>query len=124
MRIANPLARIGEQLATDYLRKQGYKIIERNFRKGYGEIDIIALDHGTLVFVEVKTTSSTFLDSPFEHINYYKIKTLTRGAHFYKSIHPELPEALRIDAVSVILNYENKPLKIELVRNIHQPSLG
>lgn len=118
MRIANPLARIGEDKACDYLRKQGYKILERNFRKGYGEIDIIAIDHGVLVFVEVKTTSSTFLDTPFEHINYYKLQTLTRGAHFYKSIHPELPEALRIDAVSVVLDQNTKKSRIELVKNI------
>lgn len=118
MRIANPTARIGEELATNYLKKLGYKIIERNFRRGYGEIDIIAIDHGTLVFIEVKTSNSSFLDSPFEHINYFKLKTLTRGAYFYKSIHPELPEALRIDAVSVIINNENKPAKIELIKNI------
>lgn len=118
MKIANPTARIGEELATNFLKKQGYKILERNFRKGYGEIDIIAIDHGTLVFIEVKTSSSNFLNTPLEHINYFKLKTLTRGAYFYKSIHPELPVPLRIDAVSVVLDKNTKNSKIELVKNI------
>lgn len=118
MKITNPTARIGEQLATDFLKKQGYKIIERNFRKGYGEIDIIALDHGVLVFVEVKTKTSLAFGDPLEKIGYFKLRTLTRGAQFYKSLHPNLPDALRIDAVSVMLDRNPKKSKIELVKNI------
>lgn len=55
MLISNPTAKLGE-----YLENKGYKIIERNFRKGYGEIDIIATHKNILVFVEVKTRT-TFL---------------------------------------------------------------
>ena len=117
MKIANPTARLGEEIASDFLKKQGYKIVERNFRKGYGEIDIIAIDHGVLAFVEVKTSNSDFLESPLEHINYFKLKTLVRGAQYYKLLHPELPDSLRLDAVSVILKGEEKPV-IELVKNI------
>lgn|SRR3990167_2725452 len=121
MRIANPTARIGEDLAADYLRKQGYKIIERNFRRGYGEIDIIAIDGKTLVFIEVKTKTSLAFGDPLEEIGYFKLKTLTKGVQFYKMLHPELPEQMRIDAVSVLL-IDNKP-KIELIKNIAQPGL-
>ncbi|MEK9178210.1 MAG: YraN family protein [Patescibacteria group bacterium] len=117
MRIANPTAQRGEEIACNYLKKKGYKIIDRNFRKGYGEIDIIAIDNGVLVFIEVKTSNSNFLGSPLEHINYYKLKTLKRSAEFYKMIHPELPESMRLDAVSIMLSDGSEP-KIELVKSI------
>lgn len=119
MFIPNPTARLGEKLASEYLKKQGYKIIENNFRKGYGEIDIIALDKDTLVFVEVKTKTSDTFGTPFEAITPFKIRALERTSLFYKKLHPEYPEALRIDAVSVILDKDNNPVKIELLKNIY-----
>lgn len=118
MFIPNPTARLGEKLASEYLQKQGYKIIEKNFRKGYGEIDVIAIDKDTLVFVEVKTKTSNSFGTPFEAITPFKIKALERTAMFYKKLHPELPDALRIDAVSVILSKDNSA-KIELLKNIY-----
>lgn len=117
MRIANPTGRRGEELASEFLKKKGYKIIDRNFRRGYGEIDIIAVKDKTLVFVEVKTANSTFLISPLEHINYFKLKTLIRSAEFYKSMHPELPSAMRIDAVAVQIDSMGNS-KIEHIENI------
>lgn len=118
MYIPNPTARLGEKLAGEFLEKHGYKIIERNFRKGYGEIDIVAIEADTLVFVEVKTKTSNTFGTPFEAITPFKIKALERTAMFYKKLHPELPEALRIDAVSVILS-KGEDVKIELIKNIY-----
>lgn len=78
--------------------------MERNFRKGYGEIDIIAIDGNTLVFVEVKTRTSSRFGTPFEAIAPWKIATLIRGAKFYKyTLHAGLPDDLRIDAIGVIV---------------------
>src|SRR3989304_3418392 len=94
-----PLGRYGEELATKYLQKQGYKIIERNFQKRYGEIDIIARDSETLIFVEVKTRIGDKYGPPEEAITSWKLKALVRSVQFYKMLHPELPESLRIDAV-------------------------
>src|SRR5690242_10711551 len=108
MFIPNPTARLGEDLATKFLENKGYKILERNFRKGYGEIDIVALDNDTLVFIEVKTRSSNKFGTPFEQITPFKIRALERTAIFYKKLHPTLPEALRIDAVSVELDTKNQ----------------
>lgn len=118
MKIANPVARIGEEEATSFLRKKGYKIIERNFRKGYGEIDIIALKNEILIFVEVKTRISNNFGPPFEAITPWKLKSLVKTAQFYKSLHPALPHSLRIDAVSVKLSNDNRVEKIELLENI------
>ena len=118
MRIVNPIALLGEDKACEYFRKNGYKIIERNFRKGYGEIDIVATCKDTLVFVEVKTRTSGSFGSPLEAITFWKLKSLIKTAQYYKMTHPKLPDSLRIDAVSVILTHDNKVESIELTKNI------
>lgn len=117
MRIANPTAKLGEDKACEYLKKIGFKILERNYRKTYGEIDIIALDKDVLAFIEVKTRTSDQFGSPLEAITYWKLKSLIKTAQYYKMTHPKLPESLRIDAVSVILNGQDVQ-SIELTRNI------
>ena len=117
MKIVNPTAKFGEDKACEYLKKLNFKIIERNFRKGYGEIDIIALDKDVLVFIEVKTRTSDKFGTPLEAITYWKLKSLIKTAQYYKMTHPNLPESLRIDAVSVLLNGQEVQ-DIELTRNI------
>ncbi len=123
MKISNPTAILGEQKACEYLKKLGFKILERNFRKGYGEIDIVAIDPSAgsgqevLAFVEVKTRTSNQFGTPLEAITYWKLKSLIKTAQYYKMTHRNLPESLRIDAVSVILNGQDVQ-SIELIRNI------
>lgn len=118
MKISNPIAVRGEDIATDFLKKKGYKILERNFRKGYGEIDIIAVKDKTLVFIEVKTRTTDKFGTPLESISYYKLKTLIKTAEFYKSLNSKLPDLMRIDAVSVILDSNNNLIAIEHAENI------
>lgn len=118
MKITNPVAIIGEDLACNYLKKKGYSIIERNFRKGYGEIDIIAVFKDTLVFIEVKTRTSEKFGTPFEAITPWKLKALERTGVFYKALHPKLPELLRLDAISVVLDKQNNLKNIEHIENI------
>jgi putative endonuclease len=110
--------RRGEDIAADYLRKLGFQIIDRNFRIRGGEIDIIALDGDTLVFIEVKTRSSNEFGTPLEAISYFKLKSLIKTAQFYKVKHPHLPESMRIDAVAVILSPDGSVASIELVKSI------
>lgn len=123
MKIVDPTAKLGEDKACNFLQKKRFKIIERNFRKGYGEIDIIAIDSSnqeekTLVFIEVKTRKSNSFGSPLEAITPWKLKSLIRTAQFYKLIHPNLPDNMRIDAVSIILSSSNEVEEIELIKNI------
>jgi len=118
MKISNPIAVKGEDLATKFLKEKRYKIIERNFRKGYGEIDIIAIHKNTLIFVEVKTRTSNSYGTPFEAISYYKLKSLLKTAEFYKALNPKLPDALRIDAISVMLDNSENLSSIEHIENI------
>jgi len=117
VKIANPIAKLGEDKACEYLKKLGLKILERNYRKTYGEIDIIALDKDVLAFIEVKTRTSSQFGTPLESITYWKLRSLVKTAQYYKMTHPKLPESLRIDAVSVILNGD-KVERIDLTRNI------
>lgn len=118
MKIVNPTALRGEQLATDYLLKKGYKILERNFRKNYGEIDIIALDGDILVFIEVKTRRSAYYGTPFEAITPWKLRSLIKTAQYYKLINPKLPERMRIDALAVTLTFTDSIENIEHIENI------
>lgn len=118
MKITNPVGILGEDIAVDYLKKKGYKIIERNFRKKYEEIDIIAISGSTLVFIEVKTRTSDSYGTPFEGISPFKVHHLVQLAQFYKMTHPNIPEDMRIDAIGVIVTHDNRLEKIEHLENI------
>ncbi len=105
----------GEQIALDYLKKQGYKIIETN--KHFSrqcEIDIIALDKDTLVFCEVKTRTTTVCGVPFESITKTKYQNIKTGLFLYLQENP-VHKKFRIDVISVTLKPE---LKIEHLKNI------
>lgn len=104
----------GEQLAVKFLKNLGYKIIENNFKVRYGEIDIIALEGNTLVFIEVKTRNTHKYGRPEETISSRKLLTIIQTAQHYKLLHPELPELLRIDVVA-INKVENQ---INLFKNV------
>ncbi len=109
------LGKYGEDLASDYLKKSGYKIIERNFRIRGGEIDIIALDGKTLVYVEVKTRSNHQFGLPEESVTYHKLKFLERASKFYRLQRKNLPDLERIDVVAIDLS-GSEP-KIKLIKN-------
>lgn len=112
----------GENEACVYLRKHGYKIIERNFRIKNGEIDIIAIDTEdkiqTLVFIEVKTRFSDEYGDPLEAITYFKLQAMQRTALFYSNQYPQLPRLLRLDAIAVILDHAGNLISIKLMKNI------
>lgn len=125
MKISNPTARRGEEIASRFLQKHGYKIIDRNFRKGYGEIDIVAVypsassgPNGILVFVEVKTRTSQEFGDPLEAIAPWKLRALIKTVQFYKMTHRNLPEQMRIDAISVMLSPGGEEERVEHVENI------
>ncbi|SRR5260221_2627195 len=118
MKIVNPVGKKGEDLAVQYLIEKGYKILERNFRKRNGEIDIVALQNGVLVFIEVKTRTSIKYGTPFEAVTYFKLKSLMKTAELYKMSHKNLPDAMRIDAIAILLDANMHAEKIEHMENI------
>lgn len=107
--------KMGEELAKEYLEKQGYKIIETNKRfSRFCEIDIIALDKNTLVFCEVKTRKTTVCGSPFEAITKTKYQNIKKGIYFYLQENSDYKK-IRIDAISIV--FEPK-LTIDHLKNI------
>jgi putative endonuclease len=91
----------GEQAAAGFLEKLGYVILERNVRTQYGEIDLIARQAAILVFVEVKTRSSTEFGYPEESITATKQQHMQDAAQDYLQSHPELDGEWRVDVVSI-----------------------
>jgi putative endonuclease len=108
---------LGENLACDFLSNNGYRIIERNFRCADGEIDIIAHQENTLVFVEVRTKRSRQFGSPEESITATKMEKLRTVAAYYCQNHDNLPETQRIDVVAVEINAQGHASRIELIEN-------
>ena len=108
----------GEALAANFLQKQGYRILERNFRVKGGEIDIIAQEKNTLVFVEVKARQDNSFGQPEEAINPQKITTIVRTGEYYASCHPELPQELRLDVLAI--DEKDGQISFRLYRDIHK----
>lgn len=109
------LGKNGEEIAVKFLEKQGYKILEtnRHFSK-LCEIDIIALDKNTIVFVEVKTRKTDVCGHPLEAITKTKYNHIKQGLLIYLQENPQYKK-FRIDAVSVLIKPE---VKIEHLKNI------
>lgn len=97
------LGKTGEDLASEYLQKQGYSIIDRNVSIYHGEIDIIAIYNHQTIFVEVKTRSSDAYGSPSEAVTAKKLHVLIRTAELYLQKHPNVPQLFRIDVVSLVV---------------------
>ena len=110
------LGKNGEDIAEKFLIKQGYKILERNRHfSRYCEIDIIAQDKDTLVFVEVKTRKTEICGHPLEAITKTKYKNIRTGLSLYLQENPNYKK-YRIDVVSILL----KPkLEIKHLKNIY-----
>ena len=110
------LGQNGEDIAEKFLIKQGYKILERNRHfSRYCEIDIIAQDKDTLVFVEVKTRKTEICGHPLEAITKTKYKNIRTGLSLYLQENPNYKK-YRIDVVSILL----KPkLEIKHLKNIY-----
>ncbi len=113
----NDTGRLGEDLAADFLRKKGFKIVETNYRCPEGEIDIIARNKDTLSFVEVRTKTSHSFGSPEESITRAKKRRMVTTARRYLQSKFEQPPDWRIDFIAVELDNNNKPLRIELFEN-------
>ena len=102
----------GEDLADKYLQMNGYKIIERNFRTRFGEIDIVCSDGQTLVFVEVKTKIGHDFGEPEEMVNKSKLTQVKRMGEVYLLDH-KLDVACRVDVVAIVLKDDGMVEKME-----------
>ena len=108
---------LGEKLARDFLGKNGYQILETNYRCQQGEVDIIAGHGDTLVFIEVRTKRSQQFGSPEESITPAKMARLRAVAAHYGQNHDNLPPSWRIDVIAIQLKQNGHPSRIELIEN-------
>jgi len=108
----------GEQLAAEYLKNNGYKILDTNYQKRKGEIDLIAYDPTSdeIVFIEVKARSSQSYGYPEEAVNQNKIKKITQVARMWIEEKDKVDVFWRIDIIAIELNYTTP--KIEQFKNI------
>lgn len=116
MHIKKELGNIGEQIAVEYLEKQNYKILKRNFYCKQGEIDIIAKDIKEIVFIEVKTRSNINFGQPSEAVNRIKQKHMYRTAQYFLYKSNSLNKYIRFDVIEVLI--ENGKFNVNHIKQI------
>lgn len=99
------LGRQGEQFAAEHLERSGYSIVDRNWRCRQGEIDIVALRDGVLVFVEVKTRSGIGYGLPSEAVSVSKLQRLRRLAGAWCAEHESRIRAMRLDVIGIVVKH-------------------
>jgi putative endonuclease len=108
-----------EQTAAEFLQREGYRILARNYRHRSGEIDIIAEEKGVICFVEVRSSRSSVCGDPLETVNLRKQRRIARTAGGYLGQYDLGDREARFDVVGI--TYEPE-LRIRLVRNAFEAS--
>ena len=119
MALHNKIGEIGEEIAVRYLKKEGYYIVERNYRNNFGEIDIVAAKDNYTIFVEVKSRSSENYIELAHSLYYKQIHRLRKAAIFYfaeKNIHLS---SIRFDLIALKINTTARKIdKLKHFKNI------
>ena len=116
------IGRRGEDEAARFLESRGYKVLERNFRCRYGEIDLVARDGQAVVFIEVKTRGSDRFGAPLASVDSKKQKKILLTAQFYIESNRLFDSDLRFDVVGIQIN--DGKLAFELVKNAFEATEG
>ena len=111
------LGQRGERAAARYLRRRGYRIIARGDRSKWGELDLVAVDGRTVVFVEVKTRDNQDAGHPVEAVGTLKQRKLTRLAVTFLKRHGLLEHAARFDVIAVTWPADSRRPRIEHFKN-------
>ena len=109
------IGKSGEEVAVNFLKENGYKILIRNYKTRLGEIDIIASDRDTFCFIEVKTRNSDRFGSGLEAISGFKQRQISKVALLFLKDNNLLNKKARFDVVSV--TYSNEGPKLDLIKN-------
>ncbi len=95
---------LGERIAERWLRRQGWRVVNRRFRSGHRDIDLVVERHGTVAFVEVKARKGREFGDPVEAVNWRKQRELTRSAKVWIDRHGTPFDSYRFDVVGVLLD--------------------
>lgn len=108
----------GENLAVEFLKKQGFQIVERNFRTGFGEIDVVAQKDNSLRFVEVKTRLTVGCGQPEEAVHYLKKSRLLKAAKLYVAWREPIIPNYQIDVISILIDVKTRQSQITYFENV------
>ncbi len=106
----------GENIACNYLEKEGCEILDRNFICNFGEIDIVARDKNEIVFIEVKTRTNNKYGRPWEAVDTYKLNHIIKTAKYYIYRNNMEKEYIRFDIIEIFIG--KKHTKINQIKNI------
>src|SRR4051812_23203696 len=109
---------LGERIAERWLRRAGWRVLQRRFRSGHRDIDLVVERDGTVAFVEVKARRGDRFGQPIEAVNWRKQKELTRSAKVWIDRHGRPLEAYRFDVIGVLVAEER--VRIRHVENAFQ----
>ena len=112
----NDTGKWGEDLAVAYLEKKGYTIVERDWKSGRRDIDIIALDDDVVVFVEVKTRRNRLYGEPEDAVDYHKLQNLQQAISHYVKFR-NIRQDIRFDIISVVGTIGSEP-DIQHIQNV------
>lgn len=110
---------IGEELAAEFLQSQGMMILASQYKKSFGEIDLIAQDGDEVVFVEVKARATPTFGYPEDSVTPEKIRHILRVAQSYLEEKKQTESPWRIDVLAV--EYDQNPPKVTHLKNIDIP---
>lgn len=110
-------ARCGERIAEALCGLRGYEVVDRNVREGRGEIDLIALDRDTVVFVEVKFRTGTDRAAPLLAVNHKKREDVARAAALYLARRGLIGRPVRFDVIGITWEADGSELRVEHVAN-------
>ncbi|MBP5776217.1 MAG: YraN family protein [Prevotella sp.] len=113
----NELGAWGEEQAAAFLQHKGYDIVERDWKSGHRDLDIIALDGDVVVFVEVKTRRNRLFGEPEEAVDYRKLQNLRQVINYYvKAKH--IRRTFRLDVITVVGTPDGAPPEITHIEDI------
>lgn len=112
------LGKIGEDAAVTFLLSHGYRILQRNFRARYGEIDILCEKHHVLIAVEVKTRSTDEFGIPEESVTPRKLQEIQTALEYYCVVHSLETIPLQIDVVAIETNTQGNIKTIRHHENV------
>ena len=110
------IGKFGEEEARKYLKKEGYKILDRNFSCKMGEIDIIALKNNEIIFIEIKTRTNNNYGLPSEAVSKSKLRHIYKTAEYYLYIKNLQKQNVRIDVIEIYII--NKKIEINHLKQI------
>ena len=109
---------MGERVAERWLRRRGWRVIQRRFRSGHRDIDLVAERDGTVAFVEVKARRGKEFGDPVEAVHWRKQRELARSAAVWIDRHGRPTDSYRFDVIGVLL--EGNSVRIKHIENAFQ----